>query len=462
MDDHMRHFSRAGSFSGEIAYTLSKRHRQSVRSALSRQSKVSEVDAVTGIKQNEEETYELPSKLINGRKWYNGSFHQLRWVVILLSGLGASMMMFLRLNITVAIIKMANQTQLYLDENPGESADYIALGDEVEVPQITLARVAERYGAFKVMSISHFISLVATALIPYFVYYGWPYIVALRMLIGVAAAPIMPINMIMISKWIPPMETHIALTKEARYILSQRSDGDTDDEDSESGKENESQRGVWRKIITSTSLYTYIFVWAAYAGVGGAFIFVLPMYLRQVVKIDIKQNGILTFLIQSMSLLSYLWASPVLTLLVPVIVSAVTWILPTYFDGISVIMFMINRAFFPVAEIVVIGSILCEYTPLGVTGTVFSAINTVGNFMSVPITYGIGYILDNANEDEKCWNWIFIFFAGFNMLSLIAFNTLIKTEPAIAQRNSHKPSVGSRAETLDTNTLEGKNADPKI
>lgn len=48
----------------------------------------------------------------------NNSFHHFRYVVVFLCGLSLGLMSFCRLSITVAILNMVNQTQIYHEENP--------------------------------------------------------------------------------------------------------------------------------------------------------------------------------------------------------------------------------------------------------------------------------------------------------------------------------------------------------
>lgn len=66
---------------------------------------------------------------------FNKSFHHFRYIVVLLSGLAVGFMSLLRLNITVAILNMVNQTQIYMEENPGANLEeyfgegYVEVGE---------------------------------------------------------------------------------------------------------------------------------------------------------------------------------------------------------------------------------------------------------------------------------------------------------------------------------------------
>lgn len=56
---------------------------------------------------------------------WNKCFFHVRYMIIVMGGLAVGFMSLLRLNITVAILNMVNQTQIFLEENPeGNLAQY--------------------------------------------------------------------------------------------------------------------------------------------------------------------------------------------------------------------------------------------------------------------------------------------------------------------------------------------------
>lgn len=62
---------------------------------------------------------------------FNSSFHHYRFVIAFLGGLAVGFMSLLRLNITVAILNMVNQTQIYLEEHDqADLVDYFGEGYE--------------------------------------------------------------------------------------------------------------------------------------------------------------------------------------------------------------------------------------------------------------------------------------------------------------------------------------------
>lgn len=55
---------------------------------------------------------------------FNNSFHYFRYIIVLMGGMSVGFMSFLRLNITVAILNMVNQTQIYVEEHQ-QGADLV-------------------------------------------------------------------------------------------------------------------------------------------------------------------------------------------------------------------------------------------------------------------------------------------------------------------------------------------------
>ena len=54
-----------------------------------------------------------------------GSFHHLRYVLLVSSGVAMGLMMVMRLSVTVALIGMVNHTQIYMNEHPNATAQEI-------------------------------------------------------------------------------------------------------------------------------------------------------------------------------------------------------------------------------------------------------------------------------------------------------------------------------------------------
>jgi hypothetical protein len=54
----------------------------------------------------------------DGRKRINSCFHYYRFIIAMMGGMSVGLMMFHRYSMTIAILRMVNQTHLYLEEHP--------------------------------------------------------------------------------------------------------------------------------------------------------------------------------------------------------------------------------------------------------------------------------------------------------------------------------------------------------
>lgn len=63
------------------------------------------------------------SCVVSSQKRFNKSFHNYRLLVVMMGGMSVGLMLALRYNISVAIIRMVNQTHMYLEEHPDRSVD---------------------------------------------------------------------------------------------------------------------------------------------------------------------------------------------------------------------------------------------------------------------------------------------------------------------------------------------------
>lgn len=53
----------------------------------------------------------------------NSSFHHFRYCLVLMSGFALALMLVMRYGITISILKMVNQTHLYLEDHPNRTVD---------------------------------------------------------------------------------------------------------------------------------------------------------------------------------------------------------------------------------------------------------------------------------------------------------------------------------------------------
>lgn len=169
------------------------------------------------------------------KKSINSIFHYYRFVVVMLGGLSFGFMMLLRFNISVAILNMVNQTALYMEENPNNTVeDFLAEGYELggefdwdneiqnmimswymiayTLPQVGTTKLGLILGSRLTTPISLSICALATLLTPISAYWGWQWVVALRLINGVGGSAVLPMMLNLIENWMPYEEISLGLT----------------------------------------------------------------------------------------------------------------------------------------------------------------------------------------------------------------------------------------------------------
>lgn len=166
---------------------------------------------------------------------FNKSFHSYRYLVAMMAGFALGSMMYLRYIIAVAILKMLDQSKLYLRENVNKTIDDFldegyTLGGEFDwdneiqqmimswymfaytIPQVPLTKLGTMIGARLAMPIFLAICVISTLLTPIVAYYGWQWVIVLRMVNGAGASAVLPMMLTIIENWMPYEEVTLGLT----------------------------------------------------------------------------------------------------------------------------------------------------------------------------------------------------------------------------------------------------------
>lgn len=164
----------------------------------------------------------------------NRCFHYYRFLVVIFGGLSVGLMLLLRYNITISVLKMVNQTHLYLEEHPGSTIeDMIADGhtpggefnwnNEIQqlimswymvaytLPQVPMAKVGSMIGCRLAVPLALSVCISATLLTPTFAYLGWQYVILLRLVNGFGATPVLPLLINLLESWLREDEISLGL-----------------------------------------------------------------------------------------------------------------------------------------------------------------------------------------------------------------------------------------------------------
>lgn len=210
---------------------------------------------------------------------------------------------------------------------------------------------------------------ISSGLTPIMAYWGWQWIVVLRLINGLGASHLVPINLYMIERWFPEKESANALIvmqfisnilsivspliagflseihwKWSFYVPSIISlifsviwyfiIRDDISDNPLVGKEEinyiktikafssskntgkESSECKWYCMFTMKSFYYFAIVWIIYCDVvGGLLSFLAPNYFHKTMKIPIQENGLYNFFIQAGCILSMLYPQAIIVFL---------------------------------------------------------------------------------------------------------------------------------------------------
>lgn len=315
----------------------------------------------------------------------------------MMAGLATGAMLLLRFAFSIAIISMVNRTAIWegsnvtvtLQENLDE---YVEIGEFVwtnEIQQTILSgymvaytvfqffttRWTLSYGIRKSIPIALGVCSISVLLTPIAAYWGWHWVLALRLLNGFGASPMFPNMMNTVEVWTRKDEKSIGLMivqfscnviyaatpllsgfltslhwrwsfyipavvvllfcliwysivadspaastwiseKERRYILGADAQTAKELRTGDSGdKLKAGTKLPWYFMFKMPSFYPVLLLWLLYCSTGGAFTFLIPQYLRRVLDIPINEIGFFNTVTLTGTVFCMLWSGPTTTLL---------------------------------------------------------------------------------------------------------------------------------------------------
>lgn len=184
--------------------------------------------AVQSLGEQQHDLFEPPRR-------FNESFHNFRFIVAMMAGSSFGAMILLRYVISVAILKMVDQSALYLKEHPNKTIeDFIdegyTLGGEFNwdneiqqmimswymfaytIPQVPFTKLGTIIGARLSIPICLSLCIISNMLTPIVAYWGWEWVIVLRLINGAGASAVLPIMLTTIENWMPHDEVSLGLT----------------------------------------------------------------------------------------------------------------------------------------------------------------------------------------------------------------------------------------------------------
>jgi len=109
--------------------------------------------------------------------------------------------------------------------------------------------------------------------------------------------------------------------------------------------------------------------------------------------------------------------------------SVVTWSYLAIFHDNLLIAISINRFFHMTNDTVIVATLMSQFGEQGLSGMVYSMMNTIGNLTSVLFSWASGRLLDYTAESLDCWSWIFVTMSAQSMIGLAIYVFALRSEP---------------------------------
>lgn len=242
--------------------------------------------------------------------------------------------------------------------------------------------------------------------------------------------------------WLVSQQELDHISKLSDIIGDDKSSSSRDDNEKSQQRSNNSRKGSqdsqiqvsWTKALKVKSFYALVAVWIFYQSSFGSFSFLIPSYMRQVLKVPIMENGMLCFIIQAGCMVSVIWPQPILIflqckcgfsltgarrvvlsfskliptrvqsskdgsvanrrLLLVCFVVITTWLLVAQYHEYQVVLFALNRIFHLSTDTIVTSTIMSQFANTGASSIVYSVINAIGNLSTVFFCMLVGFLLD--------------------------------------------------------------------
>lgn len=74
-------------------------------------------------------------------------------------------------------------------------------------------------------------------------------------------------------------------------------------------------------------------------------------------------------------------------------------------------------------------TIMSMYGHAGISGLIYSMVNTLGNFTTVIFCWAVGRFLDYTGETLECWSWVLIAMVIMNIVHFLMYSAFCPSRP---------------------------------
>lgn len=224
----------------------------------------------------------------------------------------------------------------------------------------------------------------------------------------------------------------------------------------------------WLQLFKVPSFYAYIVAWTIYNCANHGYIFILPTYMRQFLKINVADNGFYGFIIAIGGIVPVFWPHILHKLLIRLGFSVTrstnicqtvcclgvtaTWSYVGVFHQYQLFSFFMNRSFFGANDILFTTSLMSNYGKAGLSSEAYSIMNSISDILIVPSSTFIGWFLDYNSQSKQGWSLIFVTLGLSHVILWLIFVVFIDSDP-IKFSNKQAAAYDDNLETEERNQV---------
>lgn len=202
----------------------------------------------------------------------------------------------------------------------------------------------------------------------------------------------------------------------------------------------------WYFMFKIVSFYWFSIIWALYCMTMGGFLFLLPTYMNRVLRVPIEEVGMMNFTVQIGGMFCMLWPNPATDFLqrkfsislsaarrwivfLTVAIGVVSFVYLGVYHEHLVLTISINRFFLMTNDTIVLATVMSQFGHAGISGLVYSMVNTFGNLATVLFCWAVGRFLDYTGETLECWSYVLYILGAMIMLYFIIYALFCHSRP---------------------------------
>lgn len=97
---------------------------------------------------------------------------------------------------------------------------------------------------------------------------------------------------------------------------------------------------------------------------------------------------------------------------------------------------VIHRFFQMTHDTLFLATVMSEFGPHGLSGPVYSILNSLGCVNSTIFCVIVGKFLDYTGETLDCWSWVYVTMVIMNVIYFLIYSLFCPSEPVVMEKKA--------------------------